>query len=217
MRLRAAQVWVLVSLTTGSCMPSGTAPVAPARPVPSTTDRTRGPDDLAPGFGSLRLEDVSLDLVAGPLRIRVTPLDEGITRLTAPDTSERLAAARARIDGPHTVFLVAVETEAPGGVDFDPLDLEIATRGTVHRASDIRAITTGWGAGRLEQRRPEQALYLFPESIDPTEEWVVRYGEARNEGWAARLPRLEAERARVRARGGSRLQISSSPNFLILR
>jgi hypothetical protein len=210
-------MWVLVALTTGACMPSGTAPVAPASPGPTAAGRAGGANDLAAGFGSLRLEDVSLDLLAGALRIRVTPLDEAITRLTAPDTSERLAAARARIDGPHTVFLVAVETEAPGGVDFDPLDLEIATRGTVHRASDIRALTTGWGAGRLEQRRPEQALYVFPESIDPTEEWAVRYGEARNDSWAARMPALEAERARVRARGGGRIQSSSRPNFLILR
>ena len=198
-------------------MPSGTAPGATASPAPAETDRARQVDGLPIGFGSLRLEDVSLDLTAGPLRLRVTPLDENITRLTAPDTSERLAAARARIDGPHTVFLVAVETEAPGGVDFDPLDLEIATRGTVHRASEIRALTRGWGAGTLDQRRPEQALYLFPESVDPTEEWVVRYGAARNEGWAARIPRLEAERARVRARSGGQAQSSSSPNFLILR
>jgi hypothetical protein len=186
-------------------------------PAPAAIDGPRHDGNLPAGFGSLRLEDVSLDLVADRLRIRVTPLDERITRLTAPDTSERLAAARARAGDQYTVFLVAVETEAPGGVDFDPLDLEISARGAVHRASAITALTAGWGAGRLDQRSPQQALYLFPESIDPTNEWVVRFGDVRNEGWAARLPRLDAERARVRARAGGSTQKSSRPNFLILR
>ncbi len=198
-------------------MPSGSAPSGPAGSTPVANASSRPSANLPTGFGSLRLEDVSLDLATDRLRIRVTPLHEDITRLTAPDTSERLAAARARAAEGYTVFLVAVETEAPGGVEFDPLDLEISTYGAIHRPSSIQALTAGWGAGRLEQRSPQQALYLFPATIDPTGEWVARFGDVRNTAWASRLPRLEAERARVRARAGGGTQSSSSPNFLILR
>ena len=208
---------ILAALAVGGCMPSTSATGGAASPTAVRGDRPGLGGDLPVGFGSLRLEDVSLDLVTGPLRIRVTPLHEDIVRLTAPDTSERLAAAGARAGAGYTAFLVAVETEAPGGVDFDPLDLEISTQGAVHRASAIRGLTAGWGAGRLEQRSPQQALYLFPESIDPTGEWAAHFGDLINNGWAARLPRLEAERARVRARAGGWDQSSSSPNFLILR
>lgn len=208
---------ILLTLLVGGCMPSGSPPSDRATPAPVANGTSRPSAALPVGYGSLRLEDVSLDLAPGGLRIRVTPLHEDVTRLTAPDTAERLAAARARAGEGYTVFLVAVETERPGGVDFDPLDLEISSRGGVHRASSVQALTSGWGAGRLEQRSPQQALYLFPPSLDPTDEWVARFGDVRNDGWAARLPRMDAERARVRARAGGGTQASSSPNFLILR
>ena len=214
-RLAPLTSGMVVSLSLASCLPATSTGGGPGSRAAPPADSSA--DSLPVGFGSLRLEDVSLGLVAGPLRIRITPRDARLTRLTAPDTSERLASARVQIDGAGSVFLVAVETEVPGGADFDPLDLEIATRGMVRRASDIRGITSGWGAGRLAQRSPQQALSLFPDSVDPTSEWSARFGEVRNAGWAARRPRLEAERARVRARAGGAPQSSSSPNFLILR
>lgn len=194
----------LLVVLAASCMPASTAPGPPGPAVPpGETGREAA---LPPGFGSLRLDEVSLDLSVDGLRIRVTPLDERITRLTAPDTWERLAAARARVESRHTVFLVAVETERPGGADFDPLDLEITRRGTTYRAVDIQPLTGGWRTGHLDQRSPQQALYLFPDDIDPTEEWAVRFGGVGNEGWGARLPQLDAERARVRARAGGSLR-----------
>ncbi len=171
---------------------------------------------LPGGFGSLRLAEVSIDLAVAGLRLRVTPLADDITVLTAPDTWERLAAMRRRVSEPATVFLVAVETEEPGGVEFDPLDVRLVSQGTVRRATSMRALTPGWGAGPLRQQQPQQALYLFPVTVDPNEDWAVQFGSMRSTSWTSRIPRLETERARVRARAGGS-QPSSSSNFLIFR
>ncbi len=45
---------------------------------------------LPPGLGTLHQDQISLRLQSGDLLIKITPLDEGIIRLTAPDTYERL-------------------------------------------------------------------------------------------------------------------------------
>lgn len=146
-----------------------------------------------------------MELAAGSVRVRVTPLEPELIRLTAPDTWERLAALRSRTgpagDRGHW-FLVSVQTEAPGGAAFDPLDVEILAQGLLHRAEEVVALTAGWGSGRLRQRTPEQALYRFPDAVDPWRDLEVQVGAVRYTAWPDRLPALEAERARVRARAG---------------
>lgn len=191
---------LLATVLTGACMPAAPAPA----PVPGGGSAPA--DDLVPpGFGSLRQDQISMGFGVGPVRVQITPLDPGLIRLAAPDTWERLAALRARAgadDGAAGWFLVSVQTEDPGGAEFDPTDLEILAQGSVHRAQDIVALTTGWGSGRLRQRTTEQALYRFPPSVDPWAELEVRVGDVRYTGWSDRLPALHAEGARVRARAG---------------
>lgn len=199
------------------CMPASTGTAgAPPGAGTATAPTDRGAA-LPGGFGSLRMQDISIDLAIGGLQLRVTPLSDQITALAAPDTWERLAATRRGVTRPATVFLVAVDTEEPGGVDFDPLDIQLLSQGTVRRAEEIRGLTPAWGAGPLEQRRPQQALYLFSPSVDPNEDWAIQVGGVRSVSWATRIPRLEAERARVRARAGGWPQSSSRSNFLIFR
>ncbi|HSH44880.1 MAG TPA: hypothetical protein VK966_03435, partial [Longimicrobiales bacterium] len=63
-------------------------PVAETEPV--SGDSVSG---LPPaGYGSLRQDEFSVELVATPLHVKVTPLAEEVIRLAAPDTYGRLHA-----------------------------------------------------------------------------------------------------------------------------
>ena len=57
-----------------------------------------------PGYGTLRQDEISLSLISGPLRILVTPLEESVTRVAAPDTYRRLSsmANSAKMSTPHS-------------------------------------------------------------------------------------------------------------------
>jgi hypothetical protein len=165
------------------------------------------------GYGTLRQDEVSVDLVSGQLRLKVTPLDESVTRLTAPDTYRRLAALAhqhgadaAQLPGtPHpTLFLVSAFSDSPD-VAFVPEELQLVSKGVRLRPSAILPVTPGWEQRRLEQRRTEMAVYAFSGDVDLESDLVVVYGLVESGEWGAIVPRLRAERARVRARaaGGS--------------
>lgn len=188
----------LLVASAGGCLPTGPA----GAPTPSARETA---DLVPPGYGSLRQDQIAMNLVVGPLRVQVTPLDPGLIRLTAPDTWERLSALRARAGAESARgewFLVSVQTEAPGGAEFDPMDVEILAQGSVHRAEDVVGLTSRWGSGRLRQRTTEQALYRFPDTVDPWRDIELQVGDVRYTAWPDRLPTFEAERARVRARAG---------------
>ena len=200
----------VIALT--GCMPT-TPPPAP-NPVGGGSG---GAVEVPAGFGSLRQNEVSLRVTRDAVVVQVTPLDEGILRLTAPDTYERLSRLGDRAGSGGRAFLVTVQTEAPGGAAFEPRDVRIESRGVVHRAETIVPLTPAWGAGPLRQRAVERAVYRFPSGVDPTLDMVVLFGNSRSRSWADVLPRLDAERARVRARAGGGGIQSSKPNFLIFR
>lgn len=191
-----------LALLAWGCMSAAGAPGASAAPGDSV--RT------APGVGSLRQEEITVELVARGLVVRLTPLDSAILRLTAPDTRRRLASLETPEEG--TAFLVTVFTEEPGGAEFEPRGVALENRGRVYRPTTVRGLTPGWGV-RLEQRRAEQALYVFPEEVDLELPLTVEVAGFRSDAWAEILTRIDVERARVRARGGQ----LSSPNFRILR
>ena len=156
-----------------------------------------------------------MELRAQDVRVRVTPLDPEILRLVAPDTRRRLSSLASSASGEGgTRFLVSIFTESPGGSRFEPRSVSLENRGRVFRPVGIRAVTPGWGSTRLDQRQVEQAVYAFPDEVDLELPLTVVVGSARSTDWALILPRLDAERARVRALGGGQ---TSSSNFRILR
>lgn len=169
------------------------------------------PGAPSPFRGSLRMEEITVELRVDRLLVRLTPLAPGIVALTAPDTRRRLESLTDR-QGEGVSFLVSVFTEEPGGADFEPRSVSIENRGRVFRPTGIRGLTPGWGR-RLDQRRAEQAVYTFPADVDLELGLVVDVAGTRSGAWASILPRIDAERARIRTRGG---QVSSS-NFLIFR
>jgi hypothetical protein len=165
------------------------------------------------GVGSLRQDEVSLTLTAADVELQLTPLAPAVLEATAPDTRRRLSSlVPAGAEGTH--FLISVFTEAPGGRAFEPSDVVLENRGRTFRPIRIRGVTPGWGSGQLHQQRPEQAVYTFSPEVDLELPLTVVVAGVRNSAWESILPRIDAERARIGARGGTQ---ASSSNFRILR
>ena len=169
------------------------------------------PDTLPPpGNGTLHQDEVSVPIVSGDLQIKVTPLSESVTRTTAPDTYRRLSglagrfgpdAARASASGPPELFLVSFYSDTPD-VPFVPEELQLISQGSRFRPVAILPVTPGWGQRRLSQRVTEMAVYAFDPGVDLESSLVVAYGLVESAAWNGILPRVQAERARARTRGG---------------
>ncbi len=164
-----------------------------------------------PGLGTLHQDEISVNMAVGPLRVMITPLAESVIRMASPDTYQRLSGlvTAHRVDvqesraGPSpTLFLVSLFTDA-SGIGFDPQDLQLVSGGVRVRPSAIIPLTPGWSRHRLEQRRTDQALYVFPGSVDlESDDLIFMYGDRESAQWRAILARVRDERARVRARAG---------------
>ena len=161
-----------------------------------------------PGHGTLRQDEISLPLTSGDLRILVTPLEESATRVTAPDTYRRLSSlSNAHRNAPGmgesvTLFLVSFFSEQPDQ-RFVPEEVQLMSRGIRFRPTSIIAVTPSWGERRLRQRVTEMAVYAFSSNVDLESDLTLAYGLDQTAAWSVILRRIQAERARVRARAGS--------------
>lgn len=199
--------WLVLACTAST---AGPAPVVqPAQPPAG--QRVAGQDTLVPaGFGTLKLDDITVSLRDGPLLIKVTPLAEGVIRLLATDTYDRLhsIAESKRADAtnaaggrePELFFVSFFSYQAD--VAFQPEDLQLSHQGRVLRAAAILPVTPGWGRQLLAQQDQQIAVYAFDEPIKYDLAIIVRYGFNDVDAWSRIIPKLENERARVRAKAG---------------
>lgn len=215
---------VAIAMGVAALLAGCMAAVDPGSSTPRDTDGADGAEGadarevLPAGYGTLRQDEITVGLRAGDVQVRVTPLAPWILPLTAPETQRRLEATAGRVAPArresHLPVLVSFFTDAAGGVPIEPADLVLLSRGRRFRAEAVEGLTAGWERARLEQGRPAQALYLFDRDIDLEMDLGIEFGGTRSDAWSAIVPRLLAERARVRGRVGRQ---SSSSNFLILR
>lgn len=222
MRHVAWSLALAVPLLAGCVMATGSA----TGPAPAA-----GSDVLPPpGYGTLHQDQISVNLSRGDLRLMVTPLAESIIRVTSPDTYQRLSnlvaahqdqVTQSPSGASSTLFLVSLFTNA-SGIGFEPQELELISGGVRMRPSMIIPLTPGWSRQRLEQRRMDQALYVFSSSVDlESDDLVVLYKTTQSSQWRVILPAIRNERARARARaraaaGGTASQ-ASNPYLAILR
>jgi hypothetical protein len=181
-------------------------------PLSVGDDSPQTPVEVPPGFGTLRQEEVSVLLRRGELQIRITPLDEAVIRLTAPDTYERLSALgrghqeifreRTGTAVPFQLFLVSLYSESTE-VNFEPEALTLVNRGLRYRPVEIRPVTPRWDSRVLIPREALLAVYAFPYDLDLEQEMEVEYQEVRSRMWQEVLPVIQREQALVRARAGS--------------
>lgn len=205
--------WGVIALTL-ACAP--VEPVAPPTPIhlPPETDVLDSTGTLPPaGYGSLRQDEFSVEIEEVNLHVKVTPLDERVTRLAAPDTYDRLQALassrRAQADGMTEaqgaeLFLVSFFSRDPN-VAYRPEELRITHRGRTVQPAGIVPLTTGWGRQLLQPQQTQSAIYVFEPPFDYDLPLVVRYGMRESDDWQrVILPRIEEERTRVESRAGIR-------------
>ena len=183
------------------------APAPPPAGVsgPAAAAPRRTATEAAVPSGSLRQDQISVRMVAGALRIEVTPLEPWVLEAAAPDTRARLTRigeahreALTRQGGERglTLFLVSFSSTEPG-TGFQPDDLELVSRGLRERPVAIRAITPSWGSQRLDQQSTASAVYAFGGGVDLSRDLTVVYREVEDSSWGSKVPVIEAERGRI--------------------
>jgi hypothetical protein len=183
-------------------------PPPPERSVSSPDSVRDAASMVPPGLGTLRQDQMTIALRRGPLLVKVTPLDEAVIRLAAPDTYDRLhalaenrrpeAARLANIAEPE-LFMISFFSYEPNAA-FQPEDLQLSYQGKVLRAAGVIPLTPGWGKQLLGQQETQSAIYAFVETIDPDLPLTVRYGIEQSDAWTSIARTLEIERAKVRSR-----------------
>ncbi len=197
--IRGALLAALVGLP--GCAPAAQSGGAVAPVAPPYRDAETAPT----GAGTLRQEQISVRMTVGDLRIELTPLAPWVLEAVAPDTRDRLTrvgethgpglASRAG-DGTPALFLVTFSSMRPG-VEFQPDDLHVVSRGLRERPAAIQAITPSWGSQRLEQQQSAAAVYAYPGSVDLSRDLTVWYQDREDSSWSTIVARIEAERGRI--------------------
>lgn len=182
-------------------------PQATQAQAPATSQETAG--KIVPaGHGTLKQDEFTMGIRSEALLIKVTPLEESIIRLAAPDTYNRLQSLReSRYGDAKTrtgsempqMFLVSFFSYQPD-VTFQPEDLQIEHQGRVLRASAIMPLSPTWGKGRLSQQESATAIYALSEPVDYDLPIVVRYGMHENGEWQRIIAKLQVERGKVSGR-----------------
>jgi hypothetical protein len=195
------------------CAPAAGVPGAQTEPpAPQRADSSDA--SLIPaGFGTLRQEDVSIQIQSGGLLVRAIPLDESLLRVLAPDTYRILRDVReghatriAEVAGqygmraPSVWYFIFFALERD--VRFSPQDVVISSIGRDFRPIQLIPITTGFGQNRLDQGDRHSALYLFDESLDLDQPLTLTVESVRSSAWEQTLRAIERERAMVRSRAG---------------
>ena len=176
--------------------------------APATADTPSAADTDAlppPGYGTLRQEEISMTLRTESLEVMVTPLAESFTRVTAPDTYDRLSGIaerhRPRAGDEEHLFLVSFFTQQPEA-RFTPEEVQLLSRGLRLRPVSIFPVTPTWGQHRVRQQNTEMAVYAFPPEVDLEASLSLAYGLEETGDWQGIVSRVQAERARARARAG---------------
>jgi hypothetical protein len=212
--MKRQPAWALAVAVTAACGGAAAVPSSETPPPVATTTRDTALVGLVPaGYGSLKQDDISLRFQLRGLLVRVTPLDESVIRLLAPDSyrslrdrreseRDRIAALAARygVRG-FSVWTISFYGQEPD-VRFSPMDVVISTAGRDFRPVELIPLTTGFGENRLDQRDTQSALYLFDDAIDVNQPLTVMVETSRSTAWQEALRLIERERALVRTRAG---------------
>jgi len=201
---------MLAVLGGAACAPTQD-PGSAAAPVSGPTHDTTGMNLVPAGYGTLRQDEVAIRLQPPGLVVRLLPLDEGLIRLLTPDSYRALrdlqqSAARRvgelsqRFGGSQlSLWLVSFYGVEPD-IRFTPMDLIITSTGRDFRPVDVIALSSGFGEQRLKQRETQSAIFVFDGEIDLDQPLVARFLNEQNAFWEQVLPKIELERALVRAR-----------------
>jgi hypothetical protein len=209
---RCSAIAVITAL---ACMPTPNSPVTTAPPVVS--EDTAGLAFLPPGYGTLRQDEIAIRLQPPGLAVRAIPLDEALIRLLTPDSYRTLRDLRMSVAATLTTvsrrlggravesWLVSFYGVEPD-VRFTPMDLIVTSAGRDFRPLELVPLSAGFGEQRLRQRETQSAIYVFDADVEVDQPLTVTFMTDRSEIWEQLLPRIERERALVRARASRATQ-----------
>jgi len=178
------------------------------------SNRLTAQDTIPPGYGTLRRDDIVVQLSTGTIGIQLLPLEQQVIRLLAPDTYRSLhqlvssraaeiadAAQRGGTEHPTLVMVtfLGVVPEAR----FNPEEVNITSRGRLFRPIGIVPLSPTWSSFQLNARQQAAAIYLFEPGISVREELTVSYQGLSSDAWSRSIRLLDQERARVKARAQS--------------
>lgn len=204
---RCARIATACAALLFGCAPANTVPAESTGGATPTPEQAREQADPIPaGFGTLHQDQFTLQVRDGDLLIKVTPLEESVIRLAAPDTYSRLRAmADSRMEQARQavyseepeMLLVSFFSYSPD-TEYRPDDVVLVNAGRQMRPVALLPVTSGWGRGRLQQREIQNAIYVFDQAIDYGQPMTIRYGTRETQNWSSIIPVLERERARIR-------------------
>jgi hypothetical protein len=170
---------------------------------------------IPPGFGTLRQDDVAIQVQNLGLVVKLVPLDESVIRTLAPDSyralhtirenkSRQLDSIRTRLGLPTVqAWLVEFFNAQQGEARYDVMDILIRSAGRDFRPLDALPVKPGFGDGRLAQRESRSAVYAFDPAIDLTQPITVTIGTQTSSAWNDIAQRIELERSYVWSRAGA--------------
>jgi len=211
-RATALLLAVVLPLAAGCGAAVGTGTPENAGVAPAPAADSAGADALVPaGYGTLRQDDVAVQLQLEGVQVRAIPLDEWILRTLSPDSYRALRDLRESRSGAlaesarrsglqrYDVWYVAFFGVAPEA-RFSPREFIVTNAGRDFRPLDVLPLSAGFGEQRLRVRETQAALYLFDGALDPSQPLTVRVETVRNDDWQGILQRVERERALIRSR-----------------
>jgi hypothetical protein len=182
--------------------------------IPSFQRSVAAQDTIPPGYGTLRRDDIVVQLSTATIGLQLLPLEQQVIRLLAPDTYRSLhelvssrvaeiadAAQRGGTEHPTLVMVtfLGIVPEAR----FNPEEVYITSRGRLFRPIGIVPLSPTWGSFQLNARQQAAAIYLFEPGISVREELTVSYQGLSSDAWSRSIRLLDQERARVKARAQS--------------
>ena len=210
-------VLVIAACATGAQGQGASAALDPAScaigscPVPAEQD----PGLVPAGFGSLRQDQVGVNLATPNLRIRVIPLDERVIRLLAPDAyrslhdmrearaGDILTVARNSGQGDSALVFMVTFFGIQPQTRFNADDLLIVSQNATYRPLGRVALAPRFNEGELNAREQVAAIYLYDRGIALMRPFTVQFGTSSSDAWSNSLNTLNAERTRVLARAAS--------------
>lgn len=205
-------------LVAGGCRPPArgtTKPSAATAPNAGVDASARGDTSevlVAPGYGTLRQEDIALRMTQFGLQVRAIPLDESVIRVLSPDSyrtlhelvasqRDRLEEIRRRNGLPSlSLWYISFFGVEQGETRFSPMEVIIANVGRNFRPVDVIPLSPSFGLQRLRQREAQHGLYVFDGQVDVNQPLEISYETVNNSDWPTILQRIERERALVRSR-----------------
>ncbi len=184
------------------------------------TCRLVSQDTVPQGYGTLRRDDITVQLSNETIEIQVLPLEEQVIRLLASDTyrslvqlvssrSAEIADAARRGGTEHPTLMMVTFLGVVPQARFNPEELNITSHGRLFRPIGIVPLSPTWSSFQLDARQQAAAIYLFEPGISVREQMTVTYQGLSSDAWSRSMRLLDQERARVKARAQSQAKHDS--------